>query len=423
MVSFSTIKICIPSYKRASSITNKTLKMLENYNINRNQIYIFVVLEELEDYKNATEGKYNIVVGFKGLAAQRNYITNYFNEKTLILMLDDDIISFNEMKDEKTLIPVKDIKEVVINAFNMCEIYNAYIWGIHQTTHNPYFMRNSITLDFSFLVGHMYGFINRHNEDLKITLDIKEDYERTIKYFLKDNILIKLNKYSCKTFTYKNIGGIQEEMSDRSLESEVSSKLLIQKYPNFFKIRDTELNRSVKSRYIELKLIKNLSFTSFYKRLDKIDYNNEDIKELFLMLEATQLPINLKRLNSGIGISQSFGLIKRRKEKGLHSSQNNTIYPELYKKLLEFGYKYVHHNRTFTSIQVNKNYQSKPHIDKYNKGLSYIVGLGDYEGGELILNSYRFNIKYEPLLFNGRIWEHATSSFTGTRYSLIYFTL
>ena len=230
MVSFSTIKICIPSYKRASSITDKTLKMLKHYNINSNQIYIFVVLEELEDYKNATENKYNIIVGFKGLASQRNYITNYFNEKTLILMLDDDIISFNEMKDEKTLIPVKDIKEVIINAFNMCLLHNAYIWGIHQTTHNPYFMRNSITFDFSFLVGHMYGFINRHDEDLKITLDIKEDYERTIKYFLKDNILVKLNAYCCKTKTYNNLGGIQEEMSDRTIASHLSSNQLIQKY-------------------------------------------------------------------------------------------------------------------------------------------------------------------------------------------------
>ena len=38
---------------------------------------------------------------------------------------------------------------------------------------------------------------------------------------------------------------------------------------------------------------------------------------------------------------------------------------------------------TFTSIQVNKNYESDMHCDKNNLGPSLITGLGEYSGGKL----------------------------------------
>ena len=39
----------------------------------------------------------------------------------------------------------------------------------------------------------------------------------------------------------------------------------------------------------------------------------------------------------------------------------------------------------FTSIQFNKNKQMKKHKDAKNVGESYIIGLGNYTGGELIV--------------------------------------
>lgn len=37
----------------------------------------------------------------------------------------------------------------------------------------------------------------------------------------------------------------------------------------------------------------------------------------------------------------------------------------------------------YTSLQINKDYSSKPHADKNNLGPSRIIGLGNYQGGEL----------------------------------------
>ena len=43
----------------------------------------------------------------------------------------------------------------------------------------------------------------------------------------------------------------------------------------------------------------------------------------------------------------------------------------------------VDRNFEFTSIQVNRNYASRPHVDKNNEGMSYIIGLGRFTGGEV----------------------------------------
>lgn len=50
-------------------------------------------------------------------------------------------------------------------------------------------------------------------------------------------------------------------------------------------------------------------------------------------------------------------------------------------------------NFKYTTIQVNKNVQCEPHIDKNNVGPSYIIGLGDYEDGELVIEGKYFDIK------------------------------
>ena len=38
--------------------------------------------------------------------------------------------------------------------------------------------------------------------------------------------------------------------------------------------------------------------------------------------------------------------------------------------------------RKYTTIQFNKNYATKMHVDGNNEGPSYIVGFGDYTGGQ-----------------------------------------
>lgn len=102
-------------------------------------------------------------------------------------------------------------------------------------------------------------------------------------------------------------------------------------------------------------------------------------------------------------------------------SQYTKKYNELFQTLKEF-IKEVDPNFNFTTIQVNKNVLCKPHVDSNNIGPSYIIGLGDYEGGRFIddQNQY-YDIKNKWLLFDGRKI-HYNEEFTGNRYSIVYFT-
>jgi hypothetical protein len=78
-------------------------------------------------------------------------------------------------------------------------------------------------------------------------------------------------------------------------------------------------------------------------------------------------------------------------------------------------------NFEYTTIQINKNLKSPPHIDKNNIGYSYIIGLGNYIGGNLVIEGKEYDIHNIFLKFDGNLG-HWTTDFQGTRYSVIYFT-
>lgn len=83
----------------------------------------------------------------------------------------------------------------------------------------------------------------------------------------------------------------------------------------------------------------------------------------------------------------------------------------------------------YTTIQFNKNHQCAKHKDKKNQGVSYIVGLGDYTGGRLIVydedgnNPEYIDIKNKFYKFDGSKYPHETEPFEGERYSLVYFNI
>jgi hypothetical protein len=51
-----------------------------------------------------------------------------------------------------------------------------------------------------------------------------------------------------------------------------------------------------------------------------------------------------------------------------------------------------------------------------------IVGLGDYQGGELFVEGEKINIRYKPVEFDGFRLRHWTAKFAGERFSLVWFT-
>ena len=102
-------------------------------------------------------------------------------------------------------------------------------------------------------------------------------------------------------------------------------------------------------------------------------------------------------------------------------SRHNKKHPELL-RLCDALIKQHDPDFTYTTVQINKNHQCPPHKDKYNKGLSWIVGLGDYTGGELVVGETEYDIHNTFVQMDGRI-VHYTKPFNGERYSIVFLTL
>jgi hypothetical protein len=126
----------------------------------------------------------------------------------------------------------------------------------------------------------------------------------------------------------------------------------------------------------------------------------------------------------------------KRRDTGLDFGECRRFKMDKYKELFAMT-KYLidpyleKHDRFFkyTSIQFNKNHQCAYHKDGNNVGDSYIIGLGDYTGGELIIydkdgkNPIKNDIKNKFVKFNGSIYPHETAPFKGNRITLVFYNI
>jgi hypothetical protein len=145
-----------------------------------------------------------------------------------------------------------------------------------------------------------------------------------------------------------------------------------------------------------------------------------DLIAVLEQLKETHLPINYSRNNSGVGHSISLGKVSDRYHHRMNRhGRYDAKFPELRAAIWKLGKKIVPF--PYTTVQVNYNYKTKPHIDRNNVGESLIVGLGDYVGGDLIVDKKRYDIRNHPLIFNGAELLHGTAPYKGDRYSLVFF--
>lgn len=249
--------IAIPTYNRVEEVIKKTLNTLKNANINKSKIYLFVANKQQFNLynNNVPKDMYNkIIIGKKGITNQRMFISKYFPEGQYIISMDDDIEDFKILKGEN-LIKLKNINKFFIEAYKLLLKEKLYIWGIYPV-YNPFFMYNEITTDLRFIIGMTYGYINRHNKNLKLSgkTETKEDYELTILYYKLDGGVLRFNNICVKS-KLNAPGGLG---TDRFERNEKSANYLKDKYP------DIVIRKDRKNGMPEIKL----------KRLPRITNNN-----------------------------------------------------------------------------------------------------------------------------------------------------
>lgn len=222
--------IAIPSLNRSNEIAKKTLALLKKYKIKPNKIHIFVSNKSQKKLyeDNVDKMLYNkIIIGKKGITNQRIFISNYFSKGQYIVSLDDDVEKVFEMKNEK-LREIKSLEKLFKDAYKKIKDSNLFIWGVYPTP-NPRFMYDRITTDLRFLIGGVYGYINRKNKKLypSIKSEGKEDYHQSILYFLNDGGILRFNNIAFKS-NANSTGGLGK---DRYEINKNASEFLEKKYP------------------------------------------------------------------------------------------------------------------------------------------------------------------------------------------------
>lgn len=109
----------------------------------------------------------------------------------------------------------------------------------------------------------------------------------------------------------------------------------------------------------------------------------------------------------------------------LHAPAANHLFPDLMLRAFELERVLKPDRPPSSTIAVNKKAQFLPHVDSgagAGQGISLIVGLGDYSGGELMVEGAPHDIRYAPLEFCGWTQRHWTLPFQGERFSLVWFT-
>tara|TARA_A100001201_G_scaffold142457_1_gene140727 strand:- start:4968 stop:5480 length:513 start_codon:yes stop_codon:yes gene_type:complete len=164
-------------------------------------------------------------------------------------------------------------------------------------------------------------------------------------------------------------------------------------------------------------------------------------KVLDILKEVSPLPKqgrnNITADNQGKNKGVVLGKVRDFLGRGKDSKAGDIVTARLtetpkYKPLFEEASKLMkQHNPNFkfTSIQINENQKTSKHKDGYNVGKSYIIGLGDYTGGEVRLytkdgKSHKdINIKNRWATFDGSELEHETLPFKGQRFTLVYYSV
>ena len=114
--------------------------------------------------------------------------------------------------------------------------------------------------------------------------------------------------------------------------------------------------------------------------------------------------------------------------KGLCQTKIVDQYPEFQDICKEFSDLYFP-DFFYSQIQINRNYTCPAHYDSTNQGESIIIGLGDYDGGELVINKSHGEFLHMethdltdcPVQFDGSKYAHGTLEYEGDRYSLVFF--
>jgi hypothetical protein len=443
-------KIAIPSYDRVQTLKTKTIALLERNAIPKDIVFIFVANEQEEaKYKEALPGYTIVIAPVVGILQTRNFITNYFNDGEKVVHFDDDIEEVLEkVETDKTskLMRSVPLHEFIVMAYDQLSKHGLSIWGVNPVN-NPYFMSHNVSTDLRYVVAAFRGVINRHDIVLKHS-NQKEDVEHTIRAFKRDGGVLRFNHITVKTKWYAPGGIVSQtcngDVKARKLLSKEAVDLLVAEFPDYgiakqrsngiweFVLKRKPSPPTPKRRIRDSDFLDTNIYTPPIRNPSRVETLKATLLEHLRRSTIAPIPKPAKKskdVNRGnklgtVGRTVTLGYGDTRH--GIGQFSNNKKYPDLLKALIDFGNAVVPVGFSYSAITLNVGVLANKHIDSQNSGISYIIGIGDFTGGNIMVwdndgNSKDYDLKDKPIGFNGGLLYHQTTPFTGERYTIIYY--
>jgi hypothetical protein len=292
------------------------------------------------------------------------------------------------------------------------------------------------------LIGALYGICNKRDEAYRLHHGSnQEDKERTLRYWQKDGVILRYNNLTITTAYYAE-GGMMAENTDRKAATKEGTDAIVAAFPDLVR----QIYKDKHSIY-DLRFNKVTRLPAVSETVEQLPLRNTGRyilarENLLQALTHTLLPGILKSrickrtgryiknradIIGNVGRTQNFGIGPTRTSK-LALMRSNRTMPDVFHALVQFGNEIVPEGWKYNFITLNQGVKANKHVDSMNCGHSVIIGIGEYEGGGLYVydpagvGRQLLSIKDKPTWFNGAILPHETEDFTGTRWTIIYFS-
>jgi len=256
--------IAIPSYKRAETLRDKTLTVLQHYRIPVEKIHVFVATKAEYDTYKATlkpDSYGHMHIAEPGMAAVRNFITRHFPVGKAIFNMDDDIRGFIEYSEgaKRNERPLRSLSNAIEAGFAKARQSGFRLFGFYPVA-NGYFMKpGPPTMDLRYIIGSVWGIINP-GPVLTVTIDDKEDYLRSVIMYVLDGGVLRYTNIAPQSAYYKEPGGMQEERTMNRIDA--SARAMVAAFPDLVKINLTKKSGMPEVRLRDSRPIEERAFGS-----------------------------------------------------------------------------------------------------------------------------------------------------------------
>ncbi len=262
-------KIAIPSLKRANILLQKTYKFLKKHSVDDSLIYIFVIDNEYEIYKNVFPNC-NVVVGRFTAKNNKNYILDYFDKNQIVLQLDDDIKDIFEAVDKSTLKPLTSIDNFVSDSVKIMEIEKCNLLGVYPIKNAGFMFGNvkAVSNHLTYCCGALL--LYKNHRLVQRTLNLVEDFEFSLTNYLEFGKILRNNRLCVEANQYTLEGGLQFNNNRNKQNKLTEINKLISKYPEYVKLV-MKANKQPDIRFVKKKVVKSNHLLECIEEEDTVD--------------------------------------------------------------------------------------------------------------------------------------------------------